>query len=553
MKQTQALDILKMGKNVFLTGSAGSGKTFVLNKYINYLKKHKVGVGVTAATGIAATHLNGTTIHSWSGIGIKDKLSNHDIKELFKKSYLRKHFLNSDVLIIDEISMLHAHQLDLINNLCQAFRKSIQPFGGLQVVLSGDFFQLPPISKNNNPVRWVTQSEIWQKMNLNVCYLTEQFRQEDSNFLNILNQIRDGKINNNSRQLLLGRINKTLNFKLEPTKLYTHNIDVDFINLQELNKIKGEIFSYKMQSRGRIVLCEILKKSCLAPEKLSIKIGAKVMFVKNNFEQGIVNGTIGKIIGIDKEASNCPVVETSDGREVIAYPTGWTIEENNKILSELRQIPLRLAWAITVHKSQGLSLDLAEMDLSKSFVAGMGYVALSRVRSLSGLTLKGFNELALEVDQNVLNFDKEFRKMSEKNNKDLQQLSKSEKIKIQNNFVNFSLENPVKIKNKKDKIFNYLKTKDLIKKKMVVSEIAKELNFSESTIINHIEKLLETKDLRSSNIKYLLPQKKDLIKIKSAYEKCGWELLRPVFDELKEKYNYEVLRLVRVLKMSKEI
>ncbi|MBU4482222.1 AAA family ATPase, partial [Candidatus Parcubacteria bacterium] len=514
MTQTQALDILKMGKNVFLTGSAGSGKTFVLNKYIDYLKKHKVGVGVTAATGIAATHLGGTTIHSWSGIGIKDKLSDHDIKSLLKKAYLKKHFLNSDVLIIDEISMLHARQLDLINNLCQAFRKSIQPFGGLQVILSGDFFQLPPIARDNQPVCWVTQSEIWQNMNLNVCYLTEQYRQEDSDFLNILNEIRNGKVGDYSRQLLLSRINKTLNFKLEPTKLYTHNIDVDAINGQELNKIKGEAFSYKMQSHGRPVLCEVLKKSCLSPEKLIIKIGAKVMFIKNNFEQGIVNGTIGKIIGIDKETSNCPIVETSDGREIIAHPSEWTIEEDNRTIAQIRQIPLRLAWAITVHKSQGLSLDLAEMDLSKSFTAGMGYVALSRVRSLSGLALKGFNELALEVDENVLNFDKEFRLMSDKIIQDLQVLPEAEKIKIQKSFVNISFDSSKKIRQLAEKkIPNHIKTRDLIKKKMLIFEIAKELNFTKSTIINHIEKLVKTQYLASPDIAYLLPHKKDLIKI----------------------------------------
>ncbi len=543
MKQSQALDILKMGKNVFLTGSAGSGKTFVLNEYINYLKKHKVSVGITAATGIAATHLGGTTIHSWSGIGIKDKLSENDIKSLLKKAYLKKHFLNTDVLIIDEVSMLHAHQLDLINNLCQAFRKNIQPFGGLQIVLSGDFFQLPPIARNNQQVCWVTQSEIWQNMNLNVCYLTEQFRQEDSNFLNILNEIRNNKVSNNSMQLLLSRINKILDFKLEPTKLYTHNIDVDSINLQELNKINAQPFVYNMQTRGRSILCEVLKKSCLAPEKLIVKIGAKVMFIKNDFEQGIVNGTIGKVIGIDEDGSNCPIVETSDGREIIAYPTEWKIEEDNKTLSEIRQIPLRLAWAITVHKSQGLSLDLAEMDLSKSFVAGMGYVALSRVRSLSGLALQGFNQLSLQVDQNILEFDKEFRKISEQSIESLQNFSKQEKIKIQEKFINISSNDFIEIKKKK--IPNYIKTKDLIKKEKSISEIAKEIGFTKSTIINHIEKLVEMKKITSSNIKYLLPPKKDLIKIKSAFEKCNSELLRPVFDELEEKYDYEVLRLVR--------
>ena len=534
MKQKQALDILKTGKNVFLTGSAGSGKTYVLNSYINYLKKNKIGVGITAATGIAATHLGGTTIHSWSGIGIKDKLSNYDIKQLFKKPYLKKHFLNNDVLIIDEVSMLHAHQLDLVNTLCQAFRQSIQPFGGLQVILSGDFFQLPPIGRNRAEAQWVTESEIWQNMDLNVCYLTEQFRQEDIVFLNILNEIRDGKVGDNSRKLLLERLNKEVDYKLEPTKLYTHNVDVEAINLQELGKIRSQPYSYLMKSRGNKKVSEILKKSCLAPENLIVKKGAKVMFVKNNFEEGVVNGTIGRIVDFDE--NNFPIVSTSTGLEITAYPTEWTIEEDGRTISQIKQLPLRLAWAITVHKSQGLSLDLAEVDLSKSFTPGMGYVALSRVRSLEGLALKGLNELALQVDQNILESDKQFRIMSEETIKALESFSKEEKKKAQKIFVKDNFEKSNKIKKK---ISNKEITRKMIKQKMSISEIAKKQGFAEGTIVSHIEKFT------SPDIEYLLPLKKDLIKIKSAFEKCGYEKLKPVFDELKEKYDYEILRLVK--------
>ncbi|MFH1610622.1 MAG: AAA family ATPase, partial [Patescibacteria group bacterium] len=515
MRQTQALDILKTGKNVFLTGSAGSGKTYVLNSYINYLKKHRIGVGVTAATGIAATHLGGTTIHSWSGIGINDSLNNNDIKSLLKKPYLKKHFYNNDVLIIDEVSMLHAHQLDLVNTLCQAFRQSIQPFGGLQVILSGDFFQLPPIGRNGGEAQWVTESEIWQNMDLNVCYLTEQFRQEDIVFLNILNEIRDGQVSDNSKKLLFERLHKTLDHKLEPTKLYTHNVDVEAINLQELGKIREQPYSYLMQSRGNKKVSEILKKSCLAPENLIIKKGAKVMFVKNNFEEGVVNGTIGRVVDFDE--NTFPIVLTSRGKKVTAYPTEWMIEEEGRTISQIKQLPLRLAWAITVHKSQGLSLDLAEVDLSKSFTPGMGYVALSRVRSLDGLALKGLNELALEVDQNILEFDKEFRSMSEETIKALESFSKEEKTRAHKIFVKDNFEKPIKIKKKR--VSNKEKTMKMVKKRMSIAEIYEKQCFAKNTIIKHIEELLnEKKDI---DIEYLLPSEKDCQKIKLAFDKCG--------------------------------
>ncbi|MFH1456899.1 MAG: helix-turn-helix domain-containing protein [Patescibacteria group bacterium] len=542
MKQTQALDILKMGKNVFLTGSAGSGKTYVLNSYIEYLKKHKIGVGITAATGIAATHLGGTTIHSWSGIGIKDKLSNNDIKFLLKKPYLKKHFFNNDVLIIDEISMLHANQLDLVNNLCQAFRQSIQPFGGLQIILSGDFFQLPPIGKNNQIAQWATESEVWQNMDLNICYLTEQYRQEDIVFLNILNEIRNGKVSPYSKKLLFERLNKTLDDKPEPTKLYTHNVDVENINLQELSKINSQPYSYLMKSRGNKKVSEILKKSCLAPENLVIKKGAKVMFVKNNFEQGVVNGTVGRVIDFDE--NNFPIILTTKGQAVTAYPTEWTIDEDGRAIAQIRQLPLRLAWAITVHKSQGLSLDLAEVDLSKSFIPGMGYVALSRIRSLDGLFLKGLNEMALHVDQNILKTDKQFRSKSEETIGILKKFSEEEKNKAQKIFVKNNFEKPIIIKNKK--ISNKEKTKELVKKRLSIEKIADEQGFTKGTIVNHIEELLKTKKLIPDDIKYLLPDTKDYKKIKLAFDKCGWEKLKPVFEYLEEKYDYDILKLVRM-------
>lgn len=148
MTQDEAMDLLKMGHNVFLTGPAGSGKTYLLNKYIEYLKEKEVSVGITASTGIAATHLNGMTIHSWSGIGIKDKLEKQDINDLKNRIYLQIRFSLVKVLIIDEISMLHGYRLDMVDQVCRAFKTGSEPFGGLQVVMCGDFFQLPPVARD---------------------------------------------------------------------------------------------------------------------------------------------------------------------------------------------------------------------------------------------------------------------------------------------------------------------------------------------------------------------------------------------------------------------
>ncbi len=433
MTQEEAFDILKLGYNVYLTGSAGSGKTFLLNKYIDYLEKNGVVVGITASTGIAATHINGLTIHSWSGMGIKDKLEEKDINNLLLKPYLQQRFLETRVLVIDEVSMLQASRLDMVNQICKIFKNSNAPFGGMQVILCGDFFQLPPVSKKDEDNSFVDKSKAWEEMDIKVCYLEEQYRQEDEKFLKLLNQIRENNVSVDSLKLLMSRLNKPLNGNISPVKLYTHNTNVDAINDLELSRIKEKQYEFEMTSWGEQTLVDNLKKGCLAPEKLILKKGAVVMFVKNNFNQGYVNGTLGKIIGFDEEGF--PVVKTTSGLKAVAKPVSWKIEENDVLKAEINQVPLRLAWAITVHKSQGMSLDLAEIDLSKSFTCGMGYAALSRVRSLSSMKLMGINKMALQVDEEVLESDFMLKKLSAQATTELRNLKPEEKLHNQNKFI----------------------------------------------------------------------------------------------------------------------
>ena len=538
MKQQQALNILKMGHNVFLTGRAGAGKTYVLNKYIEYLKKNNISVAVTASTGIAATHLGGTTIHSWSGIGIKDEITKRDIDKFLKKSYLKKHYRQTSVLIIDEVSMLHAHQLDLVNQLCQIFRKDLRPFGGMQIILAGDFFQLPPVAKYGDEAKFVIESDIWQSMNLQVCYLNEQFRQDDVNFINILNEIRSGKISEMSHNLLTQKINQNFNFNINPPKLYTHNVDVDVINSAELAKIKNEPKQYTMTHNGRKNIVEILKKSCLAPENLILKIGAKVMFVKNNFEVGVVNGTLGEVVGFDG-FTNYPEVRIKNGKIILVKPDTWIIDEFGKILAEIRQFPLRLAWAITVHKSQGMSLDLAEIDLSRAFTPGMGYVALSRVRNLNGLKLNGFNAMALEVNSQILVFDKSLQLKSNDSFKLLKKMSTEEIQKLQDKFIQDNL-----LQDVFQKKANKLETWNLLKQNLSLAEIAEKEGLKEGTILNHIEKLIE--DGVQIDIEYLMPKNFVYKQIEKVFQEYGLEKLKPVYEYLQEKYSYDDLKLVRL-------
>ncbi|HEY0220794.1 MAG TPA: AAA family ATPase, partial [Candidatus Paceibacterota bacterium] len=217
MTQSDALEILKMGKNVFLTGPAGSGKTFVLNSYIKYLKSHAVDVAITASTGIAATHIGGQTIHSWSGLGIRDNLTEYELEELLEKQYLYKRFEKTKVLVIDEISMLDSERLDLVDWVCRSMKRNSSSFGGIQIIVCGDFFQLPPISRNSTDAfgenikpNFSYKADSWSRAKFTVCYIEEQHRQKDKTYLSILNEIRSGSVKNETVKLLLSRINKDI-------------------------------------------------------------------------------------------------------------------------------------------------------------------------------------------------------------------------------------------------------------------------------------------------------------------------------------------------------
>lgn len=539
MTQKEVFEILKMGHNVFLTGSAGSGKTFLLNKYISFLKNKKVEVAITASTGIAATHMNGITIHSWSGLGIKEELSDNDLQKLFKKQRLIRRFKNTKILIIDEISMLHGYFLDMVDKVCKAFKQNDSAFGGMQIVFCGDFFQLPPVARGNKRILFANHSEVWRNMNLKVCYLSEQHRHSDNELVKILNGIRTGNIDKYVMEALLKRRKKNVGESAVLTKLHTHNVDVDAINRKELEKIQGKAKNYTMGFTGNPKLVEVLKKSCLAPEELILKIGAAIMFIKNNFEASYVNGTLGKIIGFNE--AGLPIVKTFQGKKIIANFENWRIEEDGKVKAEIWQIPLRLAWAITVHKSQGMTLDAAEIDLSKSFTEGMGYVALSRVRSLDGLNLMGLNNMALQVNKNALEMDKELIYMSCGSSDELMRLDPSEKERIQKEFLE-----SISSEEKKPELTTYEKTKLLVEEKLSIKEIANRRALTTSTIVGHLEKLVESGG--KGALDYLKPEVEAgrLRKIHNAFRKLDSSKLYSARELLGEDFSYEELRLARL-------
>ena len=402
MTQATALDILKTGVNVFLTGEPGAGKSHTINTYTAYLRQHNVEHAVTASTGIAATHIGGMTVHAWAGIGIKRTLTEYDLDAIAQNERVVKRVRNAKVLIIDEISMLAAETLEMVDIVCKTIKNSTKSFGGLQVVLVGDFFQLPPIvssvpssqmeiSYEEPGSPFAFRSSAWRAAHFLVCYLSEQHRQEDAAFLTLLSAVRSGTVGESVHKALKARMVAP---KGAHTTLYPHNAKVDGFNDTELAKLPGYPRVFKMEGRGS--------------PPLSLKVGAKVLFTKNNPEEGYYNGTAGEVLEFARMSGH-PVVKFGSGRVVEVAPAEWSVVDGGKTLATISQVPLRLAWAITVHKSQGMSLDAASIDLSRAFEYGQGYVALSRVRTLAGLYLVGVNERALQVHPEVLARDEQFR------------------------------------------------------------------------------------------------------------------------------------------------
>ena len=411
MNQKMALDIMMQGHSVFLTGPAGSGKTYVLNQFIKRARKEGMTVAVTATTGLAATHLNGTTIHAWSGLGVRDELESEFFEHLRKDR--KKLIKETDVLVIDEISMLHDYRLDMIDDVCRHVRKNQEPFGGLQVILCGDFFQLPPVNRyGSREGGFVVRSRAWDELDPIICYLQEQHRQDDSDFSDILNAMRAGDVRRRHAEALLERVGKELPSHHDVTELHTVNVDVDAINKQKLAALRTKEHRYTIATHGPDNFVETLKRSCMAAEDLVLKKGALVMFLKNNAEKRYVNGTLGTVVDFEK-VTDYPVVKLMDGREIVVEPDTWELRDGDVKRASLAQIPLRLAWAITVHKSQGMTLDAAKIDLRRAFVEGMGYVALSRVRGLQTLTLVGINRMALKISDEALEVDAMLRRKCE--------------------------------------------------------------------------------------------------------------------------------------------
>lgn len=424
-EQQYALELFKDRKNIFISGPGGTGKSALINNIYDYTNKYR-NIKICAMTGFAATQINNqaTTLHSWAGIGI----GNGDIDNLLKKirrlSNKKDNWLSADILIVDEVSQMSKRLFDILNKIGQSIRKNKLPFGGIQLVFVGDFYQLPPIGNENDidSSKYCFESEEW--FNIfpiqNSIILQQIFRQSDKQFCKILNQIREGKISKKSLEILKSYINRQNedNNLIIPTKLFPTRRQVDSINELELNKINDESMCYEMiyildnqmEKEECMKSLNYLCKNIPVPQKIYLKKGSQVMNIIN-METGrgnkLVNGSRGIIIGFQTE-TRYPIVKFNEGFEETIKPYNWVHDTNQNMA--VSQLPIILAWALTIHKSQGSTLDTAEMNIGNDiFEVGQTYVALSRVKTLNGLYLNAFDPSKIKINKKVIDFYSKFK------------------------------------------------------------------------------------------------------------------------------------------------
>jgi len=403
-------------------------------------------------------------------------------------------------------------------------------------------------------------SQAWLDIAPKICYLTEQYRQGEDILTEILNGIRSRSVTGDQ----ISQLEATIDNKhtITPTKLYTHNADVDFINNEALLKLEGELVTYNGSKKGNQKMMDFFLKSLLVNETFQCKKGAKVMFLKNNRELGVMNGTLGEVLDFfedEESGEKYPLVRLSDNRKVLAKPEKWSINnEKGSSLVSMEQVPLRLAWAITIHKSQGMTLEAAEVNLSKTFEAGQGYVALSRLKSIEGLKLLGLNSKALEVDQLAFRADKRFQELSKE--ADLIPIEEYKKDWEDHILSSGGTVDPKEIKKTKlkrqakaKKMSTFEITIMMIQDKKSIPKIAHERGMAVTTIQGHILRI--SKDFPDVDISMYKPEESIFRKIKDAYAEALTKakaedysengMLRSsiIFDALGKKVDYGTIKL----------
>lgn len=399
-EQQHALQLAEAGVSFFLTGSAGTGKSYTMLEVVKALRaKHGADdVHITGSTGVASCNVGGTTVFYFAGLGLLDRPVSKLVRILNKKHMeaVKKRWLDCKVLIIDEISMIPGQLFDKLESLARCIRRNNKPFGGIQVIVVGDFLQLPPVRKKDDAERatWCFNANTWSTVIKETILLTKIFRQDNDGLISLLQGVRKGKLTQANLKLLRSRKNKQLE---EPVNLFAYRRDADKLNTQRLRGLQGNIRTFKAQDTGK---AELLK-GCIAPQELKLKFGASVMLLRNlDVASGLCNGTLGVVDGFTK--SGDVMVCFHNGKMPLKKQT-WEIKSGKQVVATRKQIPLLLAYGLTVHKAQGLSLPKMRANM-RTFEEGQAYVQLSRCTDIAGVSIYNFGPASIKVNKEALAF-----------------------------------------------------------------------------------------------------------------------------------------------------
>ncbi|XP_076001063.1 ATP-dependent DNA helicase PIF1 [Genypterus blacodes] len=407
-EQAAVLSAVLSGRNVFFTGSAGTGKSFLLKRIMGSLPPKSTFA--TASTGVAACHIGGTTLHSFAGIGSGAAPLEQCI-ELAQRPGVLQHWTTCRHLIIDEISMVEAQFFDKLESVARSVRRSTGPFGGIQLIVCGDFLQLPPVSKGKEKSSFCFQSRCWRKVIQVNMELTEVRRQTDQTFISLLQAVRVGRVTEEVTSKLTGSAyHKIEREGILATRLCTHKDDVELTNENKLQQLPGSVRDFEAVDSDPALVKTIDAHSPVG-RLIQLKVGAQVMLTKNlDVQRGLVNGARGVVVAFESGKHGLPRVRFLCGATEVLKPERWVFKSGGGLHLSRQQLPLKLAWAISIHKSQGMTLDCVEISLARVFECGQAYVALSRARSLEGLRVMDFDPCVVRADADVLVFYKRLRK-----------------------------------------------------------------------------------------------------------------------------------------------
>lgn len=397
-------------KNILVTGSAGTGKSFLLKAIRKQFLDNKINLAVCGSTGIAAVNVNGLTLHTWAGLGLAKGDPEVIVEKIRQNKKAFSNLTRINHLALDEISMISGSLFQKLDKVFRMVRGRLdEPFGGMQLIMFGDFLQLPPVSTSaKRPEKFAFQTKAWKDAKIKTHLLSKVFRQEELEFSKALDAVRIGEFNESVSKILndcYQKEDKDPTFK--PVVLHTHNKDADLINKSKLGEIDSELVDYEAKDEGSKKALKALER-CLLPKTLELKVGAQVMLCVNlEQDQGLVNGTLGKVVGFSNTFRELPIIEFQNGKKRTLELHEWKVDENGKTIGYRVQIPVRLAWAITVHKSQGMTLEKVEVHLGKAFEYGQSYVALSRAKTKEGLFIANGSRKSIKAHPDALKFYKD--------------------------------------------------------------------------------------------------------------------------------------------------